>query len=152
MDRIIKFRAKRIDMNRWVYGDYFKTPLTDENSGTESTAGWFFLTGKQRHCIGDNCSAFIIDIKTLGQFTGLKDKNGKEIYEGDIVTLMPLIDDPESMRGIVKWMPELATFEIECQDESGIYTCTVYSKQVDGRNTNREIIGNIYDNPKLVKL
>jgi len=48
---ILRFRGKRIDTGEWVSGYYFKTPLTDENSGTEPEAGWFFLTGAPRHCI-----------------------------------------------------------------------------------------------------
>lgn len=49
----IKFKGQRIDTEDWVSGYYFKTPLTDENSGTDSKDGWFFLTGETRHCISD---------------------------------------------------------------------------------------------------
>lgn len=47
----VKFKGKRIDTGEWVEGYYFVSPLTDENSGTTADKGWFFLTGKRRHCI-----------------------------------------------------------------------------------------------------
>lgn len=77
--RQIKFRGKRIDTKEWVYGHYFTTPLTDENSGTDSSKGWFFLTGETRHCIGQNGVAFVVIPETVGEAVGLKDENGKEI-------------------------------------------------------------------------
>lgn len=89
--REIKFRAKRIDADKWpikhqwVYGYYFKTPLTDENSGTKPEDGWFFLSGEERHCIVQDNVSFVIDINTLGQFTGHKDQNANEIFIGDLV-------------------------------------------------------------------
>ncbi len=47
----VVFKGKRVDNGEWVEGYYFVSPLTDENSGTPPTDGWFFLTGKKRHCI-----------------------------------------------------------------------------------------------------
>ena len=62
----VKFKGRRIDNNQWVEGYYFKTPLTDENSGTNPVVGWFFLTGIERHCISsENGSVFVIQSDTV---------------------------------------------------------------------------------------
>ncbi len=94
MNQILKFRGQRIDTKRWVYGDYFKTPLSDENSGTTSDKGWFFLTGETRHCIGQQGVAFVVDEKTVSQFTSRTDKNGEEIYYGDTINIAGYMDTP----------------------------------------------------------
>lgn len=140
--RQIKFRGKRVDNGEWVYGDYFKTPLTDENSGLPPDSGWFFLTGKTNHCIGQDGVAFVVDPATVSQFTGLLDKNGKEIYESDWCTAMfTTREGIKAIQGYI-FMDEY----MWCID------CTGY----DGDNIfsiNRphafEIIGNLHDSPSL---
>lgn len=54
METEILFTGKRIDNGEEVKGYYFISPLTDENSGTDSSCGWFFLSGEIRHCISSN--------------------------------------------------------------------------------------------------
>ena len=73
MSREIKFRAKRLDNNQWVIGYYLPTQYGEKHFI------YFALEFLNEH------TRIEIDPKTLGQFTGLKDKNGKEIYEGDSV-------------------------------------------------------------------
>ena len=72
MIQIQKYKAKRIDHkkweneeNKWVEGHYLKTPLTDENSGTDPKDGWFFLTGEERHCIVNDGVVFVVIPETI---------------------------------------------------------------------------------------
>lgn len=131
--REIKFRAKRTDGHPlfWSVGFLVKTPITTEFN----CDGQFLDTGIGRWCIVQDRCAHEIDIATLGQFTGLLDKNGKEIYEGDIV----------------KWM----TINMEgnaCIDfKNGGFYLQKTGFIVGDNDLEMEIIGNIYENSELLK-
>ena len=75
----------------------------------------------------------------LMQFTGLKDKNGKEIYEGDIIGW-------KSTRKVKKW-----TYREVVKDIREFYA-NMINERSDGAYWHYEIIGNIYENPELLKL
>jgi len=83
----------------------------------------------------------------LMQYTGLKDKNGKEIYEGDIVTIG--IDEipPFFTKGKVVYSPP--AFVLECEDgmERSLELLLDYSSEEV-----LEVIGNIYENPELLEV
>ena len=119
--RIIKFRGKTIKTGEWVYG-------------------YLNVNSKGETFISNEFSYWIVDPKTVGQFIGLPDKNKVEIYEGDIAQRVY-----EEKR--------FAPFEIEW---GIIYGEELGEPQAFGYDlydteNNLEIIGNIYDNPELLK-
>ena len=84
--------------------------------------------------------------QTLQQFTGLKDKNGKEIYEGDIVKAETLYNKCKIKHiGEIKF--ESATFIFGCDDVTDSYMTFI---ELFG-DWDTEVIGNIYENPELLK-
>jgi uncharacterized phage protein (TIGR01671 family) len=128
--REIKFRGKRLDNGEWVYGYYYTQIIT--HAGNRKSRDHFMRTEQNIR--------YEVDPSTVGQFTGLKDKNGKEIYEGDVVR----IDDLGI--GIVDY--EEGRFAMRRREER--FCWPVYCR-IDHSPFVPEVIGNIYENPELLK-
>lgn len=83
-----------------------------------------------------------IDTKTVGQYTGLNDKNGNKIFEGDIVDFLDRSDGDGY--GVVRYDENETEFEFESDNICRSLGRHYYPKDI-------EVIGNIYDNPELLK-
>jgi uncharacterized phage protein (TIGR01671 family) len=133
--REIKFRGKRIDNGEWVYGAFVPDAL-EQTHGKMVT--WGFIRRYQ-----PNRTVEKVYRDTIGQYTGLKDKNGRKIYEGDICYCREY-----ECFGKVKWN----------EDEAGFFFCVAY--EGGGFEEERlyeyvdelEVIGNIHDNPELLEV
>jgi len=130
--RTIKFRGQKIKGKKWVYGYYVHFPLI----GSVILNRRKNLRGHQT----DTVDEFeVIDV-TVGQYTGFNDKNGKEIYEGDILNCSKV--NYKLVRHIS------GAYELYKINDNGKTSCSPYFLFQD--NNKCEIIGNIHKNPELL--
>lgn len=123
--REILFRGKDILTGEWLYGDLIQ-------SANEEDAKFIvpFTETNTRGIISE----------TIGQFTGLCDKNGKKIFEGDIVKAVG-----STLTAVVQYFPEEGAFMLYCKERHFVdYLGTIEMSKI-------EIIGNVFDNPELLK-
>lgn len=125
MNREIKFRGKRIDNDKWMVGDL--NHLVD---------GMYISNDH-----GSNMARVYPD--TVGQYTGLKDKNGKEIYEDDI-----LAHNGKNI-GFVANDMRCYCFDLVCAETASTCTLSLHAAVVNDHEGDVEIIGNINDGEGL---
>lgn len=125
MKREIKFRGKSKTDGEWCVGE-------------------LHLASKVPHIHPDVLSSIPINPDTVGQFTGLKDKNGKEIYEGDILGCA----NPK-IKHLVFYNERQGRFmaALDGNLDDDFWLCGFDSERW---NASKEIIGNIHDNPELL--
>lgn len=108
-----------------------------------------YFTNEDIYQIGDfeKSLCYKVDKETLGQYTGLHDKNGKEIYEGDIVRCKKYIGGNFVDYCIEKGFVEFKDGEFGLHRKQGYYQSLKKFLEYDYE---LEVIGNIYDNPELL--
>lgn len=130
---MILFRGKRVDNGEWAYG----VPTKDNHGEMVMVESTFEC--EEYNCCGANC--LYVDENTVGQYTGLTDKNGTKIFEGDIVKREYTLWHGETKKtretqiGVVSYSNKDCGF---CLDK----VCNL-RKLWDGDTL--EIIGNIHD-------
>ena len=128
--RTIKFRGKSILTDKWFYGDLVHSADKKRTAILVNDIDGY-----------DECEA---DPETVGQFTGLMDKNGKAIYEGDIVKWS------NGMLYAVKFWDGMFYASIEECNE-GILGGFPLHRLIEYEDGECEIVGNIHDNTELLK-
>lgn len=126
--REIEFRAKKLAENDWVYGDLVKNNELD-----------YLIFNSQ----ASYYDTFLVLKETIGQYTGVKDKNGKKIFEGDIVKGK----FPYAEICVVVWSDKRCGFYLQPISKLGRASYDPYYKL---NSAKLEIIGNIFDNGELL--
>lgn len=129
MDREILFRGKRVDNGEWIEGDLVHSIYSVNDT----------CVGKYGCTLGMHQVIF----ETVGQYTGLTDKNGTRIFEGDIVRYS-IYPPGKFVYGDINYRN--GVFGIAKQD------CALCVCSADGVDEYKlEVIGNIHDNPELLE-
>lgn len=128
--REIKFRGKRLDNGEWIYGSLLVSHFKDDKKER------YFIT----QFSGNYTFEHEVDPATVGQYTGLKDKNGREIYEGDIIG---------GSNGSINGWEWPFKSEIKWNDEECGFNPPILGYMDSTHYYN--VLGNIHDNPDLLK-
>ena len=135
--REILFRGKRLDNGEWIEGYFVKFEWREI---PEIYTGWNCYT------LTPECHG--IEPSTVGQYTGLTDKNGRKIFEGDIIKIVPYYDysDDYSISKVYSY--------------NGVFCVDYHGDDFDSKALgfledylpygDFEVIGNIHDNPELL--
>ena len=157
--REILFRGKRLQGGDWVEGYFFKSDI-NKRARESGKATLIFTPDCDTFITVPEChNSFMVASDTVGQYTGLKDKHGKRIFEGDIIK----IDNGEqSSISVVKfgeYYPKMFYVMMDIYfpiaqhiNANGFFAeSTKHEDMILFKSPFFEIIGNVHDNPELLK-
>lgn len=141
--RTIKFRGKRTDTGEWAYGSLIKLDIGYVITINETTESDDSLDENNSIVFSANEIAGV-NPNSVGQFTGLLDRNGKEIYEGDILQLDYITTTGKHRIGL--------SFEVKWCTQEGCWVGWDGFVEKTFQQTRKMFVvkGNIYDNPELI--
>ena len=148
--REILFRGKRIDNGEWTEGYYYKAKYcrTDDELCD-------YITVPHPKEYNEPSSHYIVNPETVGQYTGLTDKNGTKIFEGDMIK--PFDDEIDKMvvefhlgQFLLCLYGERGYMAEYGWEESGNYGC-FEAEPLSSYGDDIEVIGNIHDNPEPLR-
>lgn len=144
--REILFRAKRLDNGEWVEGDYCNCMWqANKEIKVPCIYAW------DKHALMG--LTVKIDPATLGQFTGLSDKNGKKIFEGDVVHVLEVHSNKTNeYSSSIFW--DSGEFMLKESENVDVPISCYFADIKHQMNPLHEIevIGNIHDNPELLEV
>lgn len=132
--RELLFRGKRVDNGEWVYGDFM------HGNERKSLRDSIWVYDSETQSFND----YEIKPETVGQYTGLNDKNGTKIFEGDILSEKPPMNNV-SYIGYVAYDEGISAWKfmiLNGHTYNGVILGS-YSKSY-------KVIGNVHDNPELL--
>ena len=132
MTHTIKFRGKSADNVKWITGYYY-----------HECGNTYIVEDRQSLSETSRNVPYVVIPETVGQFTGLFDKNGKEIYEGDILHTVTFGFEPEEYTAIILY--DNCRFQLSNGRNLFYFGQSDLTKMDD-----TIVIGNIYDNPELI--
>lgn len=127
--RKIKFRGKRIDNGQWAYGDYVQRSKVTQTDIVKQA----------------NVGGYDVRPETVGQFTGLQDSEGNDIYEGDIIESDSHITIHRKIASYSNRLSAFVLIQADAEDK------IMHMGQGYIRGYNFIVIGNRHDNPELLE-